>query len=1032
MLAHPDASIHAGKNRFGQDVILHAKRVNGHHIVAEEVRDGRKVLNLSTFYKKSAPPLASDSGQGPAPLPTPEAIQSTARRTLEQIVAQHNFLRGQGGSTLAAAEPEPVDEAGVKPEVLANPVNRRAVQQSWKKLGTDSPMFKRWFGDVKADPANASKVVDAQGKPMVVYHGSPELAKGAGFDTFNVPKDAGDLLTGSGIYLTDSKQMGQSYTLNRDALLSGGSVDAKSVPDSTPVMPLYANIRKPFQAGDAGMADARRIVAAELAKQPPEPPLRRGDGTILQPPSASERAAQAVDNAARLYPQSDPLRSYQVLRDALSDEGVIQNARSSGGDQLRDVLQAHGFDGIQHEGGVLGGEKHNVFVAFDPTQVKSAAPAGSPRSNSGAFNPNDPSTLAAAEPEDADEMPSSLFGKDGKAAPPSKTGGFVQRTRAELAKRQAQSKLEDTLSGRHDAVDTMAGEAGLHAKNGVGLDIPDQLDRQAAGPVVEAGGDRRKLTADLARVQASPDKKLAAKYTPVYQHALTNLDRLNTAADGYRRRDVAEDTAAEQAGLPPQWQARTKHIYDDPTSPASTVVPDKGFGATRGYKTAADAIAAGVDPKSTDLADLAERRVVANRRAINEHAFQSELASLKASDGKPMVSSIEESGTKLNAAGDPVPSAKVPAGYKTVQAGNSVIVAHKDIAPFLDAIYGDSAVADHWLGKHLLDLAAVVKHGAIGIDTYHGFQTAIRSILGFQVADWRSGSAGRDYADEDLDRAVKAGRITQKDADDARANRALDNDLLAEGLGVGKVSDNLLDAARQHNLIAHIPVLGHAAIWVNKLTFHAVQPGYMKQAARIAYARNKARFPELSHQELCQRAVRETNDFYGNPGSRSVPKSKTMKDLAKLTLFAPGFAEGRFRTEARGIGQAAKVPVDAARGKGFRVGVVAQAMGGMILASLIGNQMLNLFTRGHSTFENPEDGHKLDAWIPGGPNNRGFFFSRSPSRRNTATNCSNTWEAARARSTRLATSPATNSRHSAGPGRIRSPAPITKASLSLR
>ena len=32
---------------------------------------------------------------------------------------------------------------------------------------TDTPAFKRWFGD--------SKVVDAQGKPLVVYHGSPDL-----------------------------------------------------------------------------------------------------------------------------------------------------------------------------------------------------------------------------------------------------------------------------------------------------------------------------------------------------------------------------------------------------------------------------------------------------------------------------------------------------------------------------------------------------------------------------------------------------------------------------------------------------------------------------------------------------------------------------------------------------------------------------------------------------------------------------------------------------------------------------------------
>ena len=36
-----------------------------------------------------------------------------------------------------------------------------------------TPEFKAWFGDWENDPANASKVVDENGEPLVVYHGSP-------------------------------------------------------------------------------------------------------------------------------------------------------------------------------------------------------------------------------------------------------------------------------------------------------------------------------------------------------------------------------------------------------------------------------------------------------------------------------------------------------------------------------------------------------------------------------------------------------------------------------------------------------------------------------------------------------------------------------------------------------------------------------------------------------------------------------------------------------------------------------------------
>lgn len=45
---------------------------------------------------------------------------------------------------------------------------------------TKSDAFKEWFGDWENDPEHASKVVDENGRPLVVYHGSPI----AGFTEF--------------------------------------------------------------------------------------------------------------------------------------------------------------------------------------------------------------------------------------------------------------------------------------------------------------------------------------------------------------------------------------------------------------------------------------------------------------------------------------------------------------------------------------------------------------------------------------------------------------------------------------------------------------------------------------------------------------------------------------------------------------------------------------------------------------------------------------------------------------------------------
>ena len=42
--------------------------------------------------------------------------------------------------------------------------------EQWKLVRT--PQFKAWFGDWENDPKNASKVVDENGEPLVVYHGT--------------------------------------------------------------------------------------------------------------------------------------------------------------------------------------------------------------------------------------------------------------------------------------------------------------------------------------------------------------------------------------------------------------------------------------------------------------------------------------------------------------------------------------------------------------------------------------------------------------------------------------------------------------------------------------------------------------------------------------------------------------------------------------------------------------------------------------------------------------------------------------------
>lgn len=92
----------------------------------------------------------------------------------------------------------------------------------WEVVRTDN--FKNWFGDWEKDPQNASKVIDENGEPMVVYHGTQNY----GFDEFRTNSDISDLIFFSEEY-------------------SGASIFA--VTKGSEVYACFLNIRKPYKNG---------------------------------------------------------------------------------------------------------------------------------------------------------------------------------------------------------------------------------------------------------------------------------------------------------------------------------------------------------------------------------------------------------------------------------------------------------------------------------------------------------------------------------------------------------------------------------------------------------------------------------------------------------------------------------------------------------------------------------------------------------------------------------------------------------------
>lgn len=124
----------------------------------------------------------------------PEIKKSTARAKQEydEVVAKY----------------KDTDEWMKAPNGNASNLNER----QWVQVRT--PSFKTWFGDWESyaragktvwEDDKVSKVVDSNGEPLVVYHGSDE----AGFSKFQAPsgRNRGDL----GIFATDSWDMASSY-----------------------------------------------------------------------------------------------------------------------------------------------------------------------------------------------------------------------------------------------------------------------------------------------------------------------------------------------------------------------------------------------------------------------------------------------------------------------------------------------------------------------------------------------------------------------------------------------------------------------------------------------------------------------------------------------------------------------------------------------------------------------------------------------------------------------------------------------------
>jgi len=103
-----------------------------------------------------------------------------------------------------------------KGELLApNGKPSNLTPEQYKAVRT--PKFKKWFGDWETDPENSSKVVDENGEPLVVYHGTQK----DGINVFDIriaeekrEKREMERMSSAGFFFTDTFETAKAYSVN--------------------------------------------------------------------------------------------------------------------------------------------------------------------------------------------------------------------------------------------------------------------------------------------------------------------------------------------------------------------------------------------------------------------------------------------------------------------------------------------------------------------------------------------------------------------------------------------------------------------------------------------------------------------------------------------------------------------------------------------------------------------------------------------------------------------------------------------------
>ena len=361
---------------------------NGHSVADPYYRERTsptRILNdIDAYFKDGTIP------EGNAPMFRMVEITPETRQEMEQIEA----IARVNGTYLKAP----------------NGADTKLNPEQWSMVRTKA--FKNWFGDWENDPANASKVLDENGEPMVVYH-----ATTSEFTAFEMGHKKKPLQS----YMQDtSLKIGHWFSPKREWAEGFAKRAEENFGGKGVIMEVFLNIRNPKTytkdtrlTRDASERDdlvAKANAIRDKWKGSKLKAFNALDKCILDPDIMVDTIINNADALGIKLRNLNDSKMEELEKDLLDygrivweykirrgyDFSILDNEEpydqlkydiKKGYEQFITNTKSDGFDGVlvkQTAYDPYVGKYNDQYVAFDPNQIKSAT------DNTGSFDPTDP------------------------------------------------------------------------------------------------------------------------------------------------------------------------------------------------------------------------------------------------------------------------------------------------------------------------------------------------------------------------------------------------------------------------------------------------------------------------------------------------------------------------------------------------------------------------------------------------------------------------------------------------------------------